>query len=324
MKSKLAVAFLTVAVPLHVVWASSVEDVQAWLKKMHHAAHMINYDGTFVYGQHNQLSSMRIIHSVSGDGERERLISMDGTGREVIRDENTVTCILPDSQSVMVEKSRPDSDFPPTFPMEVGHLSKYYHLSLAGKGQVAGRTTQKILITPLDNLRYGHALWVDEKTGLVLKTHLLNEKGKPVEQFMFTQIKFMDKVPEKLLEPGIKGENFTWYEAKDTSQKMETGKKSPWQVTELPPGFREDMKRMHRMPNSKMPVEHQVYSDGLASVSVFIEKITGDDKDNLYGSSHMGAVNAHGRKLNGYHVTVVGEVPQAAVMMIGESVKYKR
>lgn len=323
MKSKLAITFLTVIVPLQVVWASSIEEVQTWLEKMHHAAHMLNYEGTFVYGQHNQLSSMRIIHSVSAEGERERLISMDGTGREVIRDGNTVTCILPDSQSVMVEKSRPETNFPPTFPMKVGNLSKYYKLSLAGRDKVAGKATRKILITPRDDLRYGHALWVHEKSGLLLKTLLLNEKHEPVEQFMFTQITFMDKIPTKMLESSIDSKDFTWYESKETEQQVESTSKSPWHVGHLPPGFKQDMKRMYRMPTSIMPVEHRVYSDGLASVSVFIEKNNDEEKDNLFGSSHMGAVNAHGRKLDGYHVTVVGEVPQAAVRMIGESVQFK-
>jgi sigma-E factor negative regulatory protein RseB len=323
MKSKLAVVLLTVALPLQLVAASGLESVQAWLEKMHQAAHTLNYDGTFVYGQQNQLSTMRIIHSVSETGERERLISMDDTGREVIRDGDTVTCILPDSQSVMVEKSRPEATFPPTFPMKVGQLSQYYELSMAGKSKVAGKPTQKILITPRDNLRYGHALWVDEKTGLLLKTHLLNEQGEPVEQFMFTQITFLAEVPDELLEPGVVGKNFTWYEVKDDDPNLTTNKESPWQVTALPPGFKQDMKRMHRMPTSIMPVEHRVYSDGLASVSVFIERNDDEDKDNLFGGSHMGAVNAHGRNLNGYHVTVVGEVPQAAVRMIGESVQFK-
>lgn len=94
-------------------------------------------------------------------------------------------------------------------------------------------------------------------------------------------------------------------------------------MTALPAGFEQDMTRIHQIPTSIMPVEHRIYSDGLASVSVFIEKNAEKGEDNLFGGSHMGAVNAHGRTLNGYHVTVVGEVPQATVKMIGESVRYR-
>lgn len=317
--SKFAVLLLVISVPVQAVLADQLEEIQAWLEKMHHSAHMLNYDGTFVYGQHNQLSSMRIIHSVSAEGERERLISMDGSGREVLRDGNNVTCILPDSKSVVVEKSRPESEFPPAFPMEVGNLRNYYTLSLAGKSKVAGELTQKILITPRDNLRYGHALWVHDKTGLLLKTHLLDEHGQPVEQFMFTQIRFMDSVPEHLLDPSVKSDGFTWLEVKEQKQN-DVQRQSAWRVDNLPKGFKQDMMRKHKMPVSAMPIEHLVYSDGLASVSVFIEK-SEDGVGNLIGNSRMGAVNVHGRELDDYHVTVVGEVPQAAVRMIGESVR---
>jgi sigma-E factor negative regulatory protein RseB len=74
------------------------DEIESWLAKMHHASHMINYEGTFVYGQNNELTSMKIIHSVDHDGELERLISLDGSGREVIREGDNVTCILPDQK----------------------------------------------------------------------------------------------------------------------------------------------------------------------------------------------------------------------------------
>lgn len=323
MINKLASTLFGSVILLQAAWASEIDEVQPWLEKMHQAAHMLNYEGTFVYGQQDQLSSIRIIHSVTEAGERERLVSMDGSGREVLRDGDRVTCIYPDSQSVMVEKSRPRAKFPPTFPVQVGALDNFYRLSLAGKDKVAGEPVQKILIQPRDNLRYGHALWVHEETGLLLKTELLNENNKPVEQFMFTQIIFMDKIPEDALEADINKENFTWYEAEAIEQPITSEQETPWQVTSLPPGFEQDMTRIHQIPTSIMPVEHRVYSDGLASVSVFIEKNDDKDEDKLFGGSHMGAVNAHGRTLNGYHVTVVGEVPQETVKMIGESVHYR-
>jgi len=323
MINKLASALFGGMVLLQGAWALETDEVQPWLEKMHQAAHMLNYEGTFVYGQQDQLSSIRIIHSVTQAGERERLVSMDGSGREVLRDGDRVTCIYPDSQSVMVEKSRPRAKFPPVFPVQVGALDKYYRLSLAGKDKVAGEPTQKIVIRPRDNLRYGHALWVHESTGLLLKTELLNENNKPVEQFMFTQIIFKDKIPEEALKADINKENFTWYEAEASQQPTTSDQATDWQVTALPSGFEQDMTRIHQIPTSIMPVEHRVYSDGLASVSVFIEKNADKGEDNLFGGSHMGAVNAHGRTLNGYHVTVVGEVPQATVKMIGESVRYQ-
>ena len=89
----------------------------------------------------------------------------------------------------------------------------------------------------------------------------------------------------------------------------------------VPAGFVPGVKRHHKMTMSAMPVEHFMYSDGLSSISIFVEKQMKSSK-NLIGSSTMGAVNAYGRTIGKYHVTVVGEVPHATVKMIGDSVEY--
>lgn len=311
--------------------AVDYQKVESWLHKMHHAAHMSNYVGTFVYQQDKQLSAMKIIHAANELGERERLVSLDNSGREIIRKENRVICILPDSKSVVVEKGRPDAKFPPAFPMSLEHLQHQYSFVLEKIEQVAGQRAQKIVIKPNDNLRYGHRLWVDADSGLLLKSHLIDDKGRLVEQFMFTQIKFLNEVPDEMLEPQEIGKEFVWYEAaREEAEKNQAANNSAtddkavsrWKVRRLPAGFSEDMQRQHQMPDSKSSIEHLVFSDGLASVSVFIEKHQ-NKPDNLVGGSRLGAINAYGRQLDKYHVTVVGEVPQITVKRICESVVAK-
>jgi len=297
------------------------KDVEKWLEKMHNAAHMINYEGTFVYGQNNELSSMQIIHSVDESGEFERLISLDGSGREVIRSGNTVTCVLPDKESVVVDKSRPDAEFPPSFPSKIDQLEEYYHFQINGEGRVAGQKTKNILIKPKDNYRYGHSLWIDATTGLLLKAHLLDKDGQMVEQFMFTQIDYPKVIEKERLQSQSKRKKFTWYEAKAETPKTKINQSMNWKVKSTPSGFVPGIQRHHKMTMSAMPVEHFMFSDGLSSISVFVEKQMEDSK-NLMGSSTMGAVNAYGRAIGEYHVTVVGEVPHDAVKMIGDSVHH--
>ena len=309
---------LSLALPVAAL-ATQLEEVQRWLEKMQHAAHMVNYEGTFVYGQQGQLSSMRIIHRVTPEGEQERLISMDGTGREVIRDGNKVTCYLPDSNAVVVEKSRQTKQFPPEFPMKLDELKDYYTFSLMGSSRVAGHLTQGIKILPKDSYRYGHHLWVEKKTGLLLKTHLLDEHNKPIEQFVFTQVSFLDQIPDEQLVPAMDTQQFTWYEANDSSDKA--NKEEPdLNIAWLPGGFKQDMKRMQKMPTGGMPVKHMMFSDGLSSVSIFIEEDVQHDPANLMGGSRMGGINAHGRRLDDYHVTVVGEVPHLTVQKICDAI----
>jgi len=320
LRNRFVLPFCLFVVPA-LVWASDDQAIEKWLQKMHYAAHMLNYTGRFVYQQDRQLSLMSIAHAVTKEGEREKLVSMDENGREVIRDGDQVTCILPDSKSVMVEKGSRKVQFPPMFPVNLDQLKGQYTFHVEHQDRIAGQQARKIVIKPTDNYRYGHRLWVDENTGLLLKTQLLDDHGKLLEQFMFTQIQYLDKVPEDMLKPRATGKEYTWYEAQDTTEPADANGKYTWLVQELPRGFVSDTTHFQRMPD-KMLVEHLVFSDGLASVSVFIEK--NKDKDStLMGASRMGAVNAFGRTLDDYHIITVGEVPRRTVRMIGESVVYK-
>lgn len=304
------------------VWANDDQAIEMWLQKMHYASHMLNYTGRFVYQQNRQLSLMSIAHAFTKQGEQEKLVSLDETGREVIRNGDKVTCILPDSKSVMVETgSHHKVRFPPNLPVKFDQLKGQYTFRIGGQDKIAGQQARMIIIQPTDNYRYGHRLWVDEKTGLLLKTQLLDESGKLLEQFMFTQISYLKKVPEALLKPRATDKEYTWYESQDASAPKTRDKKHMWLVQELPRGFTRASIHYQRMPD-KMLVEHMIFSDGLASVSVFIEKDKHKDAT-LLGISHLGAVNAFGRILGDYHITTVGEVPRRTVRMIGESVVYK-
>lgn len=319
-KSRFVLPICLLVVPV-LVWANDDQTIEKLLQKMHYAAHMLNYTGRFVYQQDKQLSLMSIAHAVTKQGERERLVSMDETGREVIRDGDKVTCILPDSKSVMVEKGSSNVPFPPAFPVNIKQLKGQYTFHLDRVDKIAGQQARRIVIQPTDKYRYGHRLWVDEKTGLLLKTQLLDENGRLLEQFMFTHIEFLNKVPEEMLKPRVTGKGYTWHEAQDTNEPASNKDHHVWLVQELPSGFVSDVTHYHRLSN-KESVEHLVFSDGLASVSVFIEKDMGKEPS-LIGASRMGAVNAFGRTLGEYHVTTVGEVPQRTVRMIGESVMYR-
>ncbi len=310
--------------PVLAFTAESLDQVETWLQKMQRAAHTLNYEGTFVYGRGTHLTTMRIVHRADSRGEQERLVALDGSGREVVRSNDTVTCIMPDTRSVVVEPTRPAKQFPPAFPMRVDHLvSVYVFRLIAGQPVVAGRPTQRIEIRPRDAYRYGHRLWIDRQTGLLLKTHLLNEQGQPVEQFMFTRIRYLDHVPDELLAPGIDASGFTRYEVRRNTPEQATEPPPAVTVGWLPPGFREDMQRLQRLPTSVKPVEHLVFSDGLASVSVFLEEEIERDDANLVGGTRMGAVNVHGRSLGDYHVTVVGEVPHRTVERISTSIRIR-
>ncbi len=298
------------------------DDIGAWLERMTHSAHTLNYDGVFVYSHGNSLNAMRIIHGVLPEGlERERLVSLNGPPREVLRDNKLVTCILSDDRSVLVGKSRSGAPFPPTLPGRVNELRELYSIEQGESGRVAGRAATQVVIAPRDGYRYGHRIWMDSDTGLLLMSEMLDENNQVVEQFMYTEINYLDEVPEHLFESAISGEEFTLHQSRADEHAGDAAPASAWRAEHLPPGFGLDARRVHSgAAGADMPMEQLVFTDGLASVSVFVEP-PGAQKDDMMGVARMGAVNTYGRIHDEHYITVVGEVPAATVKLIGDSMR---
>ncbi|HED15201.1 MAG TPA: transcriptional regulator [Gammaproteobacteria bacterium] len=304
-------------------WAEhpTADEAREWLGKMSSAIKNLDYEGTFVYVHGSTLEALSIVHSRTAVGESERLFSLVGAAREILREDDLLTCILPDNEVVVVEKTRPRKYLPPGLLELNQRLSEYYDFRVIGSDRMTGRPATVIGVIPLDPYRYGYRLWLDNETALLLKSDMVNDEGKALEQLMFTSLKVMDRVPEEHLKPVSLDDGFKWYRGEGMTDEHMATHIAGWKVKHLPGGFRMIANSEHNLAMGRQPVEHLVYTDGLSSVSVFIEK-PGAKTDEMKGVSYMGAVNAYGTIVDGYQVTVVGEVPEAAVMMIGDSVYY--
>lgn len=303
--------------------AAAEHDAAAWLERMVRSAHQLNYIGTFVYQQNGTLQSMKIVHAVSEKGETERLVSLSGPNREVIRNRERVTCYLPEDSSIVMEHvgGAPRPHLPLNLPSDLEPLREFYDIHLEGEDRIAGLTARKVVIAPRDSYRYGQSFWVATDSGLLLRAEVINEKGEIVEQVMFTSLEMRESIPESQLQPQFTGKA-TALQLGAESRKAEppTSAQPGWEVPKLPAGFSQRLQRTYLLPGKQHPVQHYVYSDGLASVSVFIEKQS-EEKTAFTGDSAMGGVNAYGRRLGEYSVTVVGEVPPVTVKQIAESLK---
>jgi sigma-E factor negative regulatory protein RseB len=96
---------------------------------------------------------------------------------------------------------------------------------------------------------------------------------------------------------------------------------SVWVVRQMPPGFVQILDARRMLPGKRAPVRQMVYSDGLAAVSVFIEPLAEVDKP-MQGLSAQGAINIYVKPVAEYQVTVLGEVPAATAVQIGNSVSH--
>ena len=294
---------------------------QSWLKRMTDAAQNLNYDGTFVHRSGNQLETMRIIHRADEKGERSRLVSLSGKKREVLRNSTQVVCILPGDQSVVVAKTRPPNLFSSNVLTAKEGFQDYYALAVAGGDRVAGRFAEVLTLVPKDTHRYGYRLWVDRDTGFLLKSELLNPLGRPLEQFIYTQISLLLSIPDELLEPGISGREMTWHISENTisgNAHIEQNDQSIWKVSWMPEGFMMTDQAESSMPSGDKMVKQMVFTDGLASLSVFVEPL--GDHESLDGLSVMGALNAFGLVVEQHQITVVGEVPSETVEAVAKSV----
>jgi sigma-E factor negative regulatory protein RseB len=291
------------------------------LQRMQAASQNINYHGTLIFLQEGQVQSMHVVHRADKEGQFERLINLNGVAREVVRKDDLVVCYMPDSKEVMVSRQKfagnvlsqlADNDFT--------QLQQNYRFTLGIKERVAGREAQRILIQPKDALRYGYRLWIDVEDAILLKSDLLNEKGESLEQAMFADITVVDHIPEKLLKPTSTGEGFTWYE-RESEQHSALGTDSDWSVESLPAGFVVTSRFWHQMPGSSVPSEHWVLSDGLASISIYFEKLV-DEVDSFQGGAPMGVMNAFGAVNAEHQITVIGEVPADTVAQLAQSIVF--
>lgn len=292
-------------------------DAMGWLQRIATAARTLNYSGTFIYEHGGRAETSRIVHFVDAAGnEMERLESLDGPPREVIRNNDEVKCYLSDSRTVKIEKRRPGKAFPSLLPQQLSSVAENYTVRLGGQERVAGLDCQVLVLEPRDGLRYGHRLWADAATGLLVKAVMVNDKGQPVEQFKFTQLSIGASIDRDMLKSKAAAAGGEWREERP-SQSVEG--ESGWSIGNQPSGFKKVMEMRRDLPGKGAPVTHIVISDGLVAISVFIEPMPRGDKV-VRGLSSQGAINVFTRPVGDHLVTVLGEAPPATVVQIANSV----
>lgn len=310
-----------------VIWSGTAhgDSVIDWLMRINDAAANLSYQGEFVYSYGSSLESMQVAHRVEEGVVRERLYSLNGAPREIIRDAEQVWCYVPEQKMGMHDyRQVSKQNFTRILPDALGQLGDNYSLALGRSGRIAGRGAQQILISPLDEYRYGYVLWADTESGLLLKASLVAGDSEPVEQYMFTRVSIGETVDLAYLSPQTGKEKLKWFgPPADSAAPAKNDVASPgWKISRVPDGFELTRQIKRLSPINERMMEHYVYSDGLAAISVFIEMLDGERPAPLAdGLNRIGAVHAFGHTQDGYHITVVGGVPSRTVDMMGMSVQ---
>jgi sigma-E factor negative regulatory protein RseB len=294
--------------------ALASEDISAVLKKMAIADDALNYQGIFILRKSDNLISMRVEHGADERGVWESMESLNGEDRKIIRHNDEVYSYYPDRKLLTLSHNLSKKSLHPSVPENFDELQSYYKISRLKNDRIANRSTLVLDVNPDDKFRYGYRYWLDDETGVLLKCDLLNESGNVVEQMMFTKMDYLPEVPKA----AFSDIDQTGYTLKQLDKARTEIQDSGWLVDKLPAGFKLTQTTSRKSDDAESL--HLVYSDGLASVSVFIEP---DAKGyhHLEGPSSMGALNAYGTRIDDHYVTVMGEVPANTVMRFAKSAR---
>jgi sigma-E factor negative regulatory protein RseB len=316
--------------------ARCADDPREWLEKMNHALDTRNYDGTFFHLSDGRVETMRIVHRVRAGRVTERLLSLDGSGREFVRNNDELTCYLPDQHTVLVEPRQDRGPFLGSLPQFGAEVNEFYRIEELANSRVLGRAARVIAVNPKDQYRFGYRLWLDENTAMPLKTQLCDSHGQVIEQILFARLDMPENIPDSDLSPAVHTDGMHWVR-QGPSHDSASPALSAYRASELPPGFRLTVSGAQTLGGATVPATHLVYSDGLATVSVFVEaqratnpaadvnaKPAPSPEPPMQGLARVGSGFAFSTVVQGHQVTAVGEVPAQTVEFIAHSVKSSR
>jgi sigma-E factor negative regulatory protein RseB len=317
MRRPLAVVAVAGLVALVVPAAEAAPAARDWLERMAHSLASLHYDGLFIHTAGTQSESMRIVHRTEDGRSVERLVSLDGSGREIVRTREEVHIYLPDRRVVLVEPRSDDGALLKALPSPGPRLDALYTLEIRQGHRMLGRDVRVVEVRPRDAYRYGYRLWLDEDTAMPLRSEVLDGESRTVESIHFTRLEVGNAVRRSALEPEVDTAGFQWVRpgARPASRVASAG----WMPRRMPPGFRLVAIRSQAMPGTPIRMQHLIFSDGFASVSVFIEPAPANGPAPPESTS-VGSANTFSTQVRGQVVTAVGEVPAATVREFATSI----
>ena len=298
------------------VAANENEQAEPWLERLATSLQTLNFSTSFVVVKNNQAEPYHWFHGVDENGnELEVLSLLNGPRRDVLRKHNIVSYIEPESPPYSVSSQQITGPIPAVLREGVTQLAQTYDFISVGRSRVLGRPAQLIRIVSKDVYRYGHWLWLDQKTGMLLKLALANRTGQLLEQIQFTHLDITDDLSESLMQ--LQQTTLpTVIEIPEGYQEQVL----QWQVKWLPEGFTRLNANRHRMSATKTPVEFMLFNDGLGDVSVYVSQ--SEERQRATDYVMDGATVVLNQVVNNFEISVVGKIPAKTAKAIADSVVF--
>ncbi len=290
------------------VWATealSGQEAAVWLQKVADSARRLSYEGKFVFQHGDIMQTMQVINRSAGPLKESVLISLDGNRREVVCRQGESLSLVPEGDGVRTQRRWSDRHFPDLLPANAAALTNWYSVRLGEMDRVAGLDCRWLELTPKDAFRWGFHLCAERLSHLPLKAVMVNEAGRPLLQYSFTEVRIGATPRTGALPRGLPADG----------KLGGAGPVAAIAVRQLPPGFERVAAVKRRLPQRPHEVEHWVYSDGLTYISLFIEPASGP-VETVKGASPKGMLNLLTRQVGSWRVTVLGDAPWPAVETI--------
>lgn len=283
--------------------------ISEWLRRMHEASRRRAYMGTLVVSSGENMASSRVWHVCDGVRQVERVESLTGAPRSTFRRNTEVVTFSPQTRVAVTEQRESFGLFPHLLNALDSSIEQFYKASAKGSERVAGLEADVVQVEPRDGLRFGYRIWSEKRTGLVIKMQTLDSQGGVLEQMAFSELQLDAPVSMEKLNRMMS--NTDGYRVESPALIKTTAAAEGWAIRHPVAGFK-PMSCYRRPDATGAGVLQWVFSDGLASVSLFIER------DNLRrhtqeGLLVMGATHTLLRRWTGtegsWLLTLVGEVP---------------
>lgn len=264
----------------------------------------------------------------------ERIETLTGPPRSIFRHNGQVVTFMPDQKAARIEKRDSLGMFPELVQSGESRIADFYKLRQDGIERVAGVDADIIALAPKDNLRFGFRVWTERQSGLVLKLQTLDTDGSVLEQAAFSELQLdapvrMDKLVEMM------GRTEGWRIEKPVRLKT-TAAAEGWALKAPVAGFNSiscyksaataSIGASANPSASAMSANGSlqwIFSDGLASVSIFVEPLN-RQRHIREASLSMGATRTLSRQLDVYWITVMGEVPVPTLRLFADALEFKK
>lgn len=288
--------------------ASSLVSMQVWLERIHQAYRSRSFVGTFVVSAGHSLSSARIWHVCDGKDQIERVESLSGVPRTVFRYNDQVLTLWPDAGLARSEKRESLGLFLDRLRAADHRLTEHYGLQGAGQAdRVAGMLAERVQLQPRDRLRFAYRIWLEPQSGLVVKLQTLDASGRVLEQAAFSDLQMGSPIKAEQLLKAM--QRLDGYRLEKVQPIKTTLAAEGWHMRQAVPGF--EPLGCHKRPAhaASMAGTHCVFSDGLASVSVFLEPVSGVQAGGRETLAVAGATHSLRTQIHQHAATLMGEVP---------------